>query len=336
MPVVIDRGPLGYDEVGAAGGDCLEVAFVNNMPDKALEATERQFLTLLELAAERRRVRVTLYSLPDVPRTDWGEQRLWARYAPIADLWNSRPDALIVTGTEPRAVNLPDEPYWDTLARLVDWAQETVVSSVWSCLAAHAAVRHLDGIDRYTLDDKCFGVFDCVSVSDHALTQDIGFPLRVPHSRWNELRADDLGASGYAVLTRSAEAGVDTFVKRRKSLFVFFQGHPEYEPETLWREYRRDVGRFLKGERATYPAMPQGAIDRNAAGLLAAFAERAMADRREGLLAAFPNPLPPNPTKGWALPARRIYRNWLSMVYAERPKTARTPSSERRRSAVTP
>lgn len=117
---------------------------------------------------------------------------------------------------------------------------------------------------------------------------------------------------------------------------MFFQGHPEYEPETLWREYRRDVGRFLKGERAIYPAMPQGAIDRHAAGLLVAFAERAMADRREGLLAAFPNPLPPNPTKGWALPARRIYRNWLSMVYAQRPRAARTPSSDRRQSAGTP
>jgi homoserine O-succinyltransferase len=329
MPVVIERGPVGCGEAGAADAGGLDVAFVNNMPDKALEATERQFLTLLDLAAERRRVRVTFYTMPDVPRTDWGAQRLRARYAPITELWNSRPDALIVTGTEPRAVNLPDEPYWGTLAGLVDWARENVVSSVWSCLAAHAAVRHLDGIDRYTLADKCFGVFETQKVSDHALIRDIGFPLRVPHSRWNELRADELQAGGYTVLTRSAEAGVDTFVKRQKSLFVFFQGHPEYEPETLWREYRRDVGRFLKGERATYPAMPQAAIDRHAAELLAAFAERAMAERREGLLAAFPNPLPPNPTKGWALPARRVYRNWLSIVSAEKAKIVR-PTTERR------
>ena len=53
--------------------------------------------------------------------------------------------------------------------------------------------------------------------------------MRIPHSRWNEVRADALTACGYEVLTQSAEAGVDLFVKKKKdSLFVHFQGHPEY------------------------------------------------------------------------------------------------------------
>ena len=50
------------------------------------------------------------------------------------------------------------------------------------------------------------------------------------------------------MLTRSADAGVDTFIKQRKKLFVFFQGHPEYESDTLLREYRRDMGRYFRGE----------------------------------------------------------------------------------------
>jgi len=226
MPVVMDREPAcALDAVahtpprqshdGDAG--CIEIAFVNNMPDKALEATERQFLTLLEVAAENVQLRVTFYSLPDVPRTERGHHHLRARYQPIADLWNSRPDALIVTGTEPRAADLSKEPYWRTLAGLIDWAQDNVISSVWSCLAAHAAVRHLDGIDRHNLPDKCFGVFDCIKVIDHALTREIGFPLGIPHSRWNELRGDDLQSCGYTIVTRSPQVGVDTFVKRRKS-----------------------------------------------------------------------------------------------------------------------
>jgi hypothetical protein len=75
--------------------------------------------------------------------------------------------------------------------------------------------------------------------------------------------------------------------------------------------------------------MPQAKIDRHAAELLATFAERAMADRREALLAAFPNPVPANPTKGWALPARRIYRNWLSVVASEKARLARGLSAAR-------
>jgi homoserine O-succinyltransferase len=343
MPILTDRGPGCEPDVVAPAGpqwvdsdaSCLDLAFVNNMPDTALEATERQFLTLLEVAAESMQVRVRFYSLPDVPRTDWGRYHLRTRYLPVAELLNSHPDALIVTGTEPRAADLHDEPHWGMLASLVDWAKENVLSSVWSCLAAHAAVRHLDGINRLNLADKCFGVFECIKVCDHPLTQNIGFPLGIPHSRWNELRAEDLQSAGYTIVTRSPEVGVDTFVKRRKSLMVLFQGHPEYEPQTLWREYRRDVGRFLKGERDTYPTMPQARIDRHAAELLAAFAERAMSERREALLAAFPNPMPPNPTKGWALPARRIFRNWLSIVAsAKAQRLAGVSSGVRQRPTV--
>ena len=44
-------------------------------------------------------------------------------------------------------------------------------------------------------------------------------------------------AGGYTILSRSPEAGVDSFVKRTRSTFVSFQGHPEYEAATLFREY---------------------------------------------------------------------------------------------------
>ena len=68
-----------------------------------------------------------------------------------------------------------------------------------------------------------------------------------------------LAACGYIVLTQSAEGGVDTFVKKKKrSLFVHFQGHPEYGAQTLLKEYRRDIKRFLRGERETYPSDAKG------------------------------------------------------------------------------
>ena len=93
-------------------------------------------------------------------------------------------------------------------------------------------------------------------MSDHPLTA--GAPPRfiVPHSRWNGLSEEDLVARGYSVLTRIAGVGVDTFVKEENSLFVFFQGHPEYDSDTLLREYRRDVGRYLNHEATTYPSIP--------------------------------------------------------------------------------
>ena len=135
----------------------LDIGLINNMPDSALEATERQFRALLDAAAGGISVRLTLYALPDVPRADVGRRHVNRFYSDIADLWDNRLDGLIVTGAEPRAPNLVDEPYWGSLTRVLEWAEHHTHSTVWSCLAAHAAVLHMDGIGRRPLENKRFG-----------------------------------------------------------------------------------------------------------------------------------------------------------------------------------
>ncbi len=161
MPVCLSRDSSGYD------GNCLDIGLVNNMPGKALQATERQFLDLLNSAAHDVRVRLWLYALPDVPRTDSGRRHIDSLYSSIDQLWDRPLDGLIVTGMEPRATNLMDEPHWASMTRLIDWAERNTCSTVWSCLAAHAAVLHTDGIERRRLSEKRFGLFECDRVSDH-------------------------------------------------------------------------------------------------------------------------------------------------------------------------
>src|SRR6266849_2928596 len=297
---------------------CIDIGLINNMPDAALDATVRQFRALLGAAADDIVVRLTLYTLPEVPRTDFGRQQV-SGYSDISDLWDSHLDGLIVTGTEPRAADLKDEPYWNSLTRVLEWAEGHTYSTILSCLAAHAGILHLDGIARRPLADKRFGVFECVRVSDHPLTADTPPRLRMPHSRWNEIPEEALLACGYRVLTRSEDAGVDAFVKQRKSLFVFLQGHPEYEASTLLLEYRRDIGRFLRGERDTYPPMPQGYFDEETVHALTALRERALSDRREELLAEFPLAMAAGKvTNNWRSTAEGFYRNWLQYICAEK------------------
>lgn len=84
------------------------------------------------------------------------------------------------------------------------------------------------------------------------------------------------------MILRSDVTGVDAFVRQRKSLVVFFQGHPEYEADALLLEYRRDVKRFLRRQRETYPPMPQGYFDPDTAAALAALRQRALVDRHGG------------------------------------------------------
>src|SRR6266478_2302685 len=299
---------------------CLTIGLVNNMPDAALQATERQFVALLGAAADGLTVRLTPYALPDIPRTDWGRDYVTRSDSPIEDLWDSHLEGLIVTGTEPRSPNLRDEPYWASLTRVLEWAEHNTHSAVWSCLATHAALLHLDGIDRRPLGEKRFGIFECDRVSDHPLTADAPARLRMPHSRWNEIPEDALTSCGYRVLTRSKDAGVDAFIKqRRSSLFVFFQGHPEYEANTLLLEYRRDIKRFLRGERETYPPMPRGYFDDETVGALTALRARALSERREELLEEFPTALLAGKvTNTWRPAAVRVYRNWLLYICAQK------------------
>jgi homoserine O-succinyltransferase len=308
--------PVAFDESDA---NCIDIGLINNMPDAALEATERQFLALLDAASDDIVVRLTFYALPDVPRTDVGRSHVNRFYSGIGDLWGSHLDGVIVTGTEPRAPNLMDEPYWATLTRVLDWAEHKTHSAVWSCLAAHAALLHFDGIERRMLSVKRFGVFEFARVSDHVLTAGTPYQLQMPHSRWNDIPEDALTSCGYRVLTRSEDVGVDAFVKQRNSLFLFFQGHPEYEANTLLLEYRRDIGRFLRRERDTYPPMPQGYFDEETVNTLTAVQERALSDRRGDLIADFPTTLVAKRVANtWGSAAARIYRNWLLYLCAQK------------------
>ena len=126
---------------------------------------------------------------------------------------------------------------------------------------------------------------------------------------------NELKACGYRVLTRGEDAGVDAFVRQGKSLFVFFQGHPEYEANTLLLEYIRDVGRYVNRENDAFPPMPQGYFDRDTVDALTAIRERAFCDRLEDLPRDFESALADrNVTNQWRSVALNIYGNWLTYL----------------------
>jgi homoserine O-succinyltransferase len=309
MPVFFDHEPNG----------CIKIGLINNMSDEALKATERQFISLLESASDNLPIHLSFYTLPGVPRNDFTAGHISRRYSNIEELWDGCLDGLIVTGREPKAANLADEPYWDSFTRMLAWAQENCQATVFSCLAAHAAILHMDGIRRVQRKNKVFGIFECTRVSDHWLTAGTVSQIKLPHSRWNGVPEEQLRDCGYEVLTRSAEAGVDTFIKQQKGLFVFFQGHPEYDSDTLLREYQRDVGRYIKGQVPLYPSMPRSYFDKTTVDELAALQEKTLARRREELLAELTVILANKRIDNtWRSSAEGIYRNWLRHICAQK------------------
>jgi homoserine O-succinyltransferase/O-acetyltransferase len=312
----------------------IVIGLLNNMSVGALDATERGFVALLESASDGVLIELRRFALPEVLKDEPSSIYRDRHYESSESLDEARVDALIVTGREPLTADLREERYWNSFVRVLEWAKKETISTVWSCLAAHAAVLHMDGIQRVRSERKHSGIFTCTRISDHAITAGVPHELRVPHSRWNGLREADLVRSGYELITRTESGEVDCFLKQGKSLFVFFQGHPEYHPETLLLEYRRDVGRFLRGEAASYPSIPQGFFDPSATGALLAIQRRAKEQKPEETLAQIASIFASaDKQNGWHSAASRLYRNWLQLIDAR--KTSRPEGRHKRVASAT-
>ena len=102
-------------------------------------------------------------------------------------------------------------------------------------------------------------------------------------------------------------------MKERKSLFIFSQGHPEYDPSTIAREYRRDVRRYLSGEGNAYPVLPKNYFSAADIVRLEQFRPRAEFERTEAIMPAFPLVTRERDSR-WNSPGTAIFRAWLQTV----------------------
>ncbi|MGH3266968.1 MAG: homoserine O-acetyltransferase/O-succinyltransferase family protein [Trebonia sp.] len=304
---------------GARFSRPLEVALVNNMPDAAFVDTERQFRSMLASAASNMMLR--LYTMNSIPRSEQTTALVRSRYRSLESLWGDAPDALIVTGTEPRAADLRDEPFWPELARLLEWAADTVPTVLVSCLAAQAAVLLFDGIERLRRPAKCAGVFPGEVHDDpHGLTEGLPRCVLTPHSRINDIPEAALETAGYGIVIGGGGSPAGWAVASRDcgySSLVLCQGHPEYGRLSLLREYRRDVRRFLLGAgKARYPALPQCYLEPKAVQAMERFRVQAMAAKTESaeeLMGTFPyDEIADGVQNTWAATSAILYTNWIA------------------------
>jgi len=317
---VTGRGGQAWGPV--AGSSALEIALVNNMPDAAFEQAERQFTGLLEAGAAGLSLRIRRVSLSDPGRGAAVRRRLASSYEDVGELYRRPPAAVVVTGSEPRRDRLRDEDQWEELSRLVRWSVRSTSSVMLSCLAAHAALLDLAGVDRSRLAAKASGVYRQSVSPGHPLTEGLR-AIDCPHSRLYDVPARRVQAAGFEVLLGSA-TGWTLAAADGPCLTVLVQGHPEYSPTTLLREYRRDVQRYLSGVGMSYPEVPEGYLDVEGVAMLEGF-------RREVLgRTAGPGPRlvdgPRFPFEAcarhivadWRQPVVQLFANWLTQVDARR------------------
>jgi homoserine O-succinyltransferase len=137
----------------------LHIGLLNMMPDAALAATEQQFIRLVGGSNQIAQFYVYPFSLPSLNRSTAAVEHINKYYADFAELQRSGLDALIISGANVANPSLDQEPFWEPLLEVVQWAKDNVASILCSCLASHALVKAGHGIDRRRLPRKQWGVY---------------------------------------------------------------------------------------------------------------------------------------------------------------------------------
>ncbi len=232
----------------------LEIAIINLMADKL--ATERQLATWLGNTALQ--VHLTFATtdgyVSDVQAgretKNTPSEHIRKFYQGWSDIRHRKFDGLIVTGVNALKPRVKDESIWPEVAAILDWSGTNVLSSLFLCWGAKAALKHFHDIESIKGETKLFGLFEHRIASDKTGIL-FGFPdvFPVPVSRWKSpLRKDILQHPDIEIVADSEEGGPNILVESApydngKFLFprrLYILNHPEYDTETLGNEYRRD------------------------------------------------------------------------------------------------
>jgi homoserine O-succinyltransferase len=296
----------------------LHIGFLNMMPDTALVATERQFISLIGSCNRIAQFYVYPFSLPGLPRSKKTAHYIDRYYCDFETIRQQGLDALIITGANVANPRLDQEPFWQPLMEVVHWASGNVSSILCSCLATHAMLKHLYGIERLPLPHKRWGVYSHrVCNPDHPLMRGINTRFDVPHSRYNEITRQQLEDAGLTVLVDSQIGGVHMAVSADQLRMIFFQGHPEYDINSLLKEYKREVLRFLAGELSAPPRFPENYFSAEASGLAEKFLQPARPVNAAEIAssALLEKKLEALLDNTWGDTAKALINNWLGLVY---------------------
>ena len=306
----------------------MHIGLLNMMSDSALEATERQFYRLVGAANPIVQFHMHPFTIEGLPRSPEALSHIDRYYESFEKIRDEGLDGLIVSGANVSHPHLQEEPFWEPLNEVFDWARQNVTSTLCSCLATHALIQYGYCIERKHLGFKRWGVYSHRVVEQHhPLVSTINTRFDVPHSRFNEIFREDMERAGLRVLVESGEAGVHLAVSEDLLRVVFFQGHPEYDTVSLLKEYKREVLRYHAGEREDYPPLPEHYFNLELCDALSEYGQKVRLARRDGqALPDFPEQdVAPHLDNTWRDTAKAVFNNWLGLIYQVTAQDRRKP-----------
>ena len=219
----------------------LNLLILNLMPTKIV--TETQLLR--KLSNTPLQIQVELLQTASYVGHYTDVSHLESFYTTFEQIKDNKYDGLIITGAPVENLEFEEVDYWPELCEIMAWSKTHVHSTFHICWGAQAGLFYHYGIPKRPLDKKLFGVFPHQVLKPNApLFRGFDDVFYAPHSRYTEVWEADILRAGLEVLARSEEAGV-FLAKTEDSRQFFVTGHPEYDPDTLAKEYQRDRDKGL-------------------------------------------------------------------------------------------
>lgn len=294
----------------------LRIGLLNMMPDEAFQVTEQQFIRLVGGSAHAAHFYVHAFTVEGLRRSELTDAYIAQHYEDIPSIYAAGLDALIMTGTNVANPDLSREPFYGPMTEVIDWAGRNATPVLCSCLATHAVLRFLYRIVRTRLPRKRWGVYSHQMVApEHPLLQGLALRFDVPHSRYNDISREQFQEAGLNILIESAEAGVHAAAGADDFRHVYLQGHPEYDVNSLLKEYKREVRRHFNGERDR-PVFPEHYLPDEAVSRINGYLEEARAAHDAGaLLPEFPEAeVVPFLDNTWEAAGQTLIHNWLGLL----------------------
>jgi homoserine O-succinyltransferase len=226
----------------------LKMLILNLMPTKL--DTEAQLLR--KLSNTPLQVEIELLRTISHDSKNTNPEHLETFYRSYDEIRDNRYDGMIITGAPVERLDFEQVDYWEELCEIMEWTKSNVHSTLHICWGAQAGLYYHYGIQKYDLPKKLSGVFSHTAEKPNSpLFRGFNDVFYMPHSRYTEVRAEDILANDkLELLSTSPEAGVFA-VKSENNRRFFITGHPEYDADTLAKEYFRDVKKGLNPDIPT-------------------------------------------------------------------------------------
>ena len=217
----------------------LRIVILNLMPLKI--TTETDLVRLLSNTPLQ--LEISFMKLKSHTPKNTPIEHMMMFYRDFEDMRDEKFDGMIVTGAPVETYDFEEVTYWDEISTILKWARTHVMSTMYICWAAQAGLYCHYGIPKYPLDKKMFGIFRQHPLAPHLpIFRGFDDTFFMPHSRHTEIRREDIQkCPELTVIAESPESGVSMVMARGGREF-YITGHLEYAPDTLDKEYRRDVG----------------------------------------------------------------------------------------------